>query len=79
MTPLAIYRAFFVQVVTGYAEFMGCRLSPVGYLAILLVVTLPALILGQFLMLAMSEVEHFIAHLQLDHIRTGIFRLGRKQ
>lgn len=79
MTTFAGYRPFFVQVVTGYTEFMRRGLTPAFNLPFFLVVALPALVIGQLLVLVMRELKSFFAHFHLDDLRALVFGICGKE
>jgi hypothetical protein len=76
MTTFAVYWALFVQIMTRDTEFVGCRLTPVVNLSVLFVMALPALVVYNFLVLMMGELNSFFPHLQLYNFRAVVLRLG---
>jgi len=77
VAAFAAYRPLLVEVMTGDAEFVGCRLAPVVYFAVLLVMTLPTLVFGYLLVFVVSEFNGIFAHFKLYDFWAGTFRLFR--
>jgi len=78
MAIFTVYRAFFIQIMTGDTDFVGCCLVPVGYFPVFIVMTLPTVVVCNLLVPLVSEVDGLFPHLQLYHRWAHIFRLGSK-
>jgi pyruvate/2-oxoacid:ferredoxin oxidoreductase alpha subunit len=77
MTSLAGNRALLKQVMAGDTEFVRCFLAPVVDYTELFIMALPALVIDQFLVPVMAEIDGFGGtHFKLDDVRPEIVWLG---
>ena len=78
MAPFAADRTFLIQIMTRDTEPVSCRLVPAVDFPGFFVMTLPALVVCNLLVLMVSELNTLLPHLQLYDLGASVFRLGRQ-
>jgi hypothetical protein len=76
MAAFTGYRSLLIEIVTRDTELVGCCLVPALDVPVILVVALPALVLGQLFMFEVAEFKGFITHFEFDNVRPFLIGPG---